>query len=1035
MNTYQKIKNCCFSLAFGLLLANESAAQKTAIYRDADATYQRGMGFYEQGLYGKAQEEFAIMLAAEPTGTSKDARTQRLRAELYRAVSALRLDNPDAEKDLLSFIYRNEPASIASVAKLEVGRYYYAKKDHDKTIQYLGSIPSGDLNNAELSELKFQLAYAHFSKKDFKKARPMFQQIRNIKGNYYEPSNYYYGLSAYYENDLKEALESFKLVVNDKKHRYNTIVPAYICQIYFAQKEYKEVISYGKTVVSNTDLREREQVSKLIGQSYFELKDYAGALPYLTQYVEKTSKVPQEDVYQLAYTQYRTASYAKAIPNFEQLNNLNTDLGQNALYNLADCYLKTGNKIAARQAFERASNMNFDKNVKEDAFINYAKLSYELGFDSEAIKALQKIDEKSDYHSEAQNLLSSIFLNTRDYDNALITLRALTPKTAKIKETHQKVAYYRGIQLHRDRKTAEAIKLFEESLSIDGKNQEVTALTHFWKAEAHYQQDATDKAISDYNAYLKIANNLKNSTLPANSMPEIAHYGLGYAYIKQGKYPQAADNFDQTVKTLKPKRINIADRYVTEYVYPDALLRAGDCYLYQNNYGKAAGFYRDIIDNNYGNTDYALYQLSITYQLSPTPQYYEQLALLDKIVKNHPQSLYADDALYSMGNTYFALKRLDMAKESYARIEQEYPQSEHRNRALLKQGLISYGTGNKEEALRYYEAAFRNNPQGEEAKDALALMEDIYVETGNPDGFFNFLGTVSGYSVNEDERDSVMYRSAERKFNAAEWQAAAAGFTTYLQRYPSGNKSQRARFYRAEANFELKNYADALPDYKNVSEQNNPAFAEIANLRAANICYHINGNYDEAYTYYTRLDKYATTQDNRYEAQLYGARSAYRANKMDELFTAATKFLTNPRASQIEKAEAYFYLGKVHFAKKDYAKAKVEFNRNIDLSTDDLFSAEARYRVAYIAYIERDLTKAKELCFKTNKEVPNHIDWIARSFILLADIHAEEGNLFQAKSTLESIIANYKGDETILQEARTKLANVKKAEADKSKIK
>jgi TolA-binding protein len=1035
MNHKAKFLSFCQATALVFALSLPLAAQKSAVNRTANPTYTRGMEFYSQGLYGKAQDELSLFLQTPNTGTNKAEAGARSQAELYRAVAALRLDNPDAEQSLLNFIYNNQPAPIASVAKLEVGRYYYAKKDHDKTIQYLSSVSSGDLTNKELTEVKFQLAYAYFSKKDFKKAQPLFQQIRNIKGDYYEPSNYYFGLSAYYEGDLKVALESFKLVVNDKKHRYNTIVPAYICQIYFSQKEYREVISYGNTVVNSSDLREKEQVSKLIGQSYFELKDYAAALPYLTQYIEKTPKVPQEDIYQLAYTQYRTASYAKAIPNFEQLNTLNTDLGQNALYNLADCYLKTNNKTAARQAFLRASDMNFDANVKEDAFINYAKLSYELGFDNEAIKALQKIEEKSAYHNEAQNLLSSIFLNTRDYESALVTLRTLKPQTPKIKETHQKVAYYRGIQLLRDKKTADAIKLFDESLAIDGKNTEITALTQFWKGDALYQQDNYAGATSSYDNYIKTVDKVKTTNLPYNSRPEIAYYGLGYAYIRQDKYPQAAEKFAQTVAIIKPSRMSIPDKYVTDYVYPDALLRAGDCYLFQNNYGKAAGYYRDIIDNNYDNTDYALYQLSFTYQLSPTPQYYEQLALLDKLVKTYPKSLYADDALYAMGNTYMTLKRVDMAKENYTRIGSEYPQSEYRDRALLKLGVIAYSNSKNDEALRYYEAVFRNNPQSDEAKDALGLMQDIYVESGNPDGYFNFLSTVGGYSIKEDERDSVMYRSAEKKFRSAAWNEAITGFNSYLQRYPTGNYSMNARFYRAESLYETKKYSEALADYKFISDKNTQPNIETANLRAANVAYHINSDYEQAYTFYTRLEKYATTEENKKEAQYYGMKSAYFGNKMNELAPAAQKFLTNARATQSEKAEAYFYLGKVALNNKDYAQAKTNFTKNIDLSADDAFAAESRYRLAQIAYFERDLTKAKDLCIKTNKEIPNHIDWIARSFILLADIHAEEGNLFQAKSTLESIIANYKGDESILKEARTKLENVKKAEAEKSKIK
>jgi hypothetical protein len=66
--------------------------------------------------------------------------------------------------------------------------------------------------------------------------------------------------------------------------------------------------------------------------------------------------------------------------------------------------------------------MNFDKSMKEDALFNYAKLSYELKYDREAIEALATNRPGSKYYEDAQALMSEVFLNTRDYDRAIATL-------------------------------------------------------------------------------------------------------------------------------------------------------------------------------------------------------------------------------------------------------------------------------------------------------------------------------------------------------------------------------------------------------------------------------------------------------------------------------------------------------------------------------------------------------------------------------------------------------------------------------------
>ena len=1023
----------CFILG---LFIQPTQAQQTAYYKDAQSFYKRGQEFYAQQLYGKAKDEWAQMLALVPTANVPEWRVLQQKAELGIGLAELQLANPDAERDLLTFIYRYEPADIASQAKLGLGNYYFEKDDFDKTLVYLGAVPNQGMNNADIVKLRFRIAYAHFAKKEYKKAEPLFKQIKTVKGDYYEPANYYYGLLCFYENDFGQALESFKLVAEDKKYQYNTVVPVYICQIYFQTQKYDEVISYGQPLTKDDKIKEQAQLAQLIGQAYFEKGNYAQALPYLEMYLEKSGKVSEEFLYQIAYTQYRTGNYDKAVKNFEQLNGLDSELGQNALYNMADCYLKTDNKTSARLAFQKSAAMNYSPKVKSDAIINFAKLSYEQGADAEAIQALQQIDNKSTYYDEAQNLLSEIFLNTRDYETALRSIRAIPNKSAQIKTTQQKLAYFRAMQLYKDKKTDESLKLLDESLQ-SGTHEETTALAHFWKGEIFYQNMAWDKSEAEYKKHAAIAPRLKQ--IPPNSSLGVAQYALGYISLKKGEVRQAGDYYEKAVEEIEKNHLNkTKDEYLINQVYPDALLKAGDCFLYQNSYAKADRNYKKIIDNKLPNTDYALYQQSIVLHLTNQPE--AQRVQLDKLIKNYPSSLYADDALYAMGNNYMTSRSYDLARQSYAKINESYPNSDYADRSLLKQGIIAYSQGQNEQALRYYEAVFRNNPQSEEAKDAAGLMEEIYVAMGNPDGYFNFLGTIQGYSVNETARDSVMYRSAERKFKASEWAAAAEGFSKYLERYPTGLNSLQGRFYRAEALYELKRYEEALKDYNFLSEQNNPNFAETVNLRAGRISYNIAAtrNFAEAAKYYARLEKYASTETNRYEAQLFGLRAAYFGNTWGQVAAAADKLIKNPRAVQSEKAEAHFYLAKTQQANKQNQLAKDNYKQNIALAGDEASAAEARYQIALMTYQERDLAKAQDMCFQTNKEIPNHPFWLVKSFVLLSDIYAEQGNLFQAKATLESIVNNFKpnspAEEALLQEAKTKLVNVKKAEADKSKL-
>lgn len=1025
-------KNYCLLLLLSCLSLSSLWAQETAIYKDDQQTYKRGMHFFEQRLYGKAQGEFDKILSEAASFGTERVPLYVDKARLYSGLTALYLGQPDAEKRLLYFINEYEPSPLATKAKLAIGNYYYNQKEYDLAIKYLMKISSLELTNEEIVTMKFQLGYCYFVKKKFKQAKALFQQIKgNEKSEYYQAANYYYGITAFFEDDYKDALESFKLI--EKSSRYSKIVPSYICQIYFAQKRYDEVISYGEPLLDDNTVREQNQIAQLVGQAYYEKGDYARALPHMERYVSKSNKVPKEALYQLGYTQYKQKKYGHAIKNFEQLNAENSKLGQNALYNMADCYLKTGDKPAARSAFERAKKMNFDKEIQEDALINYAKLSYELDYNEIAIEALQEVSPSSTYYGEAQNLMSKIFLNPRNYDKNLEILRKMpaAKKTNKVKEAHQKVAYFRAIQLYKDGKYDATLPLFEESLKVGGGNTETEALAHFWKAETLFRKEEYRKSINEYDKSIDLSK--LTNTIPANSSSGVAHYGIGYNYIKMNDYKNASGEFADAVTEIQKDLNKINDKYVTNYVYPDALLRAGDCYLFQRNYGKAGNYYKRVIDKDYPNADYAMYQQSLIKSMQDKP--YEQIALLDDLPRKFPSSRYADDALYAKGLAYLNLSKLDLAKESFQELLNTYKSSEFADNAMLKMGLIAYSEERNGEALDYYKAAFRSNPQSDEAKDALAAIQEIYIDMGRPNAYFDYLSTVQGYKVDDLERDSITYKSAWRQYESGNQDLAIAGFTNYLEQFPGGMNNLSAHYYRGKVYFAQKKFDEALVDFSYIAQTDNPAYAEQANYNAALIEYHNKENYEQAFYYYSKLEKIASTEEILFEAQQYGMRSAFLGGKVAELPGIAERFMQNVRSTDADKAEANYYLGKAYLASERYEEAKKAFKKNIELSGEDAMSAEAHYQVAYIVYQQRDLDKAMELCFENNKEIPNYVYWLVKSFVLLGDIYFEKNDLFQAKATLQSVVDNYDGDQALLNEAKEKLAKVKKAEKDGSKIK
>jgi predicted negative regulator of RcsB-dependent stress response len=217
----------------------------------------------------------------------------------------------------------------------------------------------------------------------------LFNSIRNIKDDpNYHDANYYYGFLAFRDKQYIEALESFKIVENDKN--YGTVVPYYIAQIYYIQGKKDEAITYiqGKLQSGSSAQYYDLELKQLIGHAYFEKGEYVKALPYLEDYVGRSKKVRREDLYELSYCYYQSNNLSKAIDGFKQLSGKDDSLSQHAMYLLGDAYLRTGQKSNARNAFLYCSSNSSNKEQKEIATYQYAKLSYELGYQDEALNSL-----------------------------------------------------------------------------------------------------------------------------------------------------------------------------------------------------------------------------------------------------------------------------------------------------------------------------------------------------------------------------------------------------------------------------------------------------------------------------------------------------------------------------------------------------------------------------------------------------------------------------------------------------------------------
>ncbi|MEO5945533.1 MAG: tetratricopeptide repeat protein, partial [Chitinophagaceae bacterium] len=479
-------------------------SQQTRYYTDSDEKFKEAKEYFQKENYSLAYPLLKELRQdiRETNKVNQPIVVQEI--NYYAIVCALKQNEGRAEEEAQQYIEVEKNTARVQMMNYHLAEYYFRTEKFEEAIQYYEQANIANLSNKEIADMSFHQGYAYFNLQNFAKAKPLFNSIRTTKDDpNYMDANYYYGFLAFRDKQYGEALESFRVVENEKN--YNTVVPYYIAQIYYIQGKKDEAIAYIQKKLqtgSNSQYYDLE-LKQLIGHAYFEKKEYAKALPYLEDYVGRSKKVRREDLYELSYSYYQANNFTKAIEGFKQLSGKDDSISQHSMYLLGDAYLKTGQKANARNAFLFCSSNSSYPEQKEISKYQYAKLSYELGYQDEALNSLSSFladYPTSRYNNEAKELLIDVLANTNNYKDAQALLESLSKPSENAKRLYPRILYGRATEFISDGQLNEADALLNRVMN-DKYNGSVLPFTHFWKGEIGYRNNKLDTAIKYYQLY------------------------------------------------------------------------------------------------------------------------------------------------------------------------------------------------------------------------------------------------------------------------------------------------------------------------------------------------------------------------------------------------------------------------------------------------------------------------------------------------------------------------------------------------------
>jgi TolA-binding protein len=1004
-------------LAIAILLSVCTAAQQTRFYSDPEITFKEAKEYFQKEQYSLAYPLFReLRQAVRETDKANSAITVQ-EINYYSIVCALKQNEDRAEDEALEYIDIEKNTARVQMMNYHLGDFYFREQKFSDAANRYEQTEIANLSNQEIGDMKFHQGYAYFTLQRFAEAKPLFNSIRTMKDDHnYMDANYYYGFLSFKDGQYGTALESFKIVENEKN--YGTVVPYYIAQIYYAQGKKDEAINYiqNKLSAGSSSQYYDVELKQMLGHAYFEKKEYAKALPYLEDFVSRSKKIRREDLYELSYCYYQARQFPKAIEGFRQLSGKDDSLSQHAMYLLGDAYLKTGQKSNARNAFLFCSSNSSYPEQKEISKYQYAKLSYELGYQDEALNSLSSFIAdypNSTYNAEAKELMVDVLANTNNYKDAQALLESLNKPSENAKRLYPRILYGRAGELINDGRLDEADALLDKAMA-DPNNGTVRPFLNFWKGELAYRNNKLDDAIKYYHAYADAGSPTSGEANINNG-----RYNLGYAYLRKENYPVAQKYFEPLAKN---PALN-SDAFTQ-----DAYIRTADCYFMQKDYTKAKAMYDNAIKLSWPAEDYATFQNAM---LAGVKSSGEKISLMNTMIRKFPTSSLVTDANMEIANTYLGDERFRESIPFLSTVIKTSGNASLVPQAYLKLGTAYYNIDNNAAALKEFKILIDKYPNSPEAEDALDNVKTIYIEDGKPDEYATFMRD-AGRPLSVSTEDSLTYFAAEKKYDDQKINEALTSFNNYLQKFPDGAYALDANFNVAEIYYAKKDWNNALTGYNAVAANAPNKYAERAILTAARINFFELKNYTKAETFYEQLKQITSSQENKLEAMRGLLRCQYQLQKWTEAVENAKELTAAKGSSADDKTLANMAIGKSYEVNRQYDQAIANFKLVVQLNKAAL-AAEARYGIANCWFQLNKLSDAEKSAFETINKSGSYDYWITKAYILLGDIYLKQKDYFNAKATFQSVVDNTI-DAELKGEAQVKLNTVIDEEGRSGKV-
>ena len=979
----------------GMMLAPCPKAQGQTPEKD----FNQAFSLYERGMYGEAKVLFDKIKDDQAKDTDRRINTL---AEGYGVLCATSMKTPGYETLIENYLERNSHAGLTAPIRYQWALNLFDAGEYERALDQFKLFSIDDLEKEDRTEYAFKDAYCRFSLDDYDGAlRGFARVVRMTPSDFTAPSQYASGYINYERENFKEALGWFEESVSDP--RFEEVSNYYITECHFMMKDYDYVTKHGPEVFSKVPEERKNHLARLISESFLVKGDADSAREYYDLIKDDSSK-SRGDYYYAGSLLYAVNDWQGALDNYEKMGQKTDSIGQVALYQSGYAYIQTKNKVSAMDAFKEAASLDYDKDIQEDAFFNWAKLSFDLNNDGSVFEQYMKDYSDKTKGESIYAYMALAALYNHDYAGAVAAYDNIDELDEDMRGNYMKANYLRANQLIRNGSYRAAIPNLKAASFYADRRTPFYQLTRYWLGESYYRDDM-------YSEGREVFSDLYNqSALRGRSEGELVPFNLGYCYFMERNYDQAIKWFSQYVES-NPK----IDK-------KDAMTRIGDAYFLKRDFQNAADAYGEVLEQFPGYSDlYPNYQRGMAYGLiaanlgnrttrarnEAKKNLDAKIAALSAVNKAPASANYYNETLYELGHAYMEEKQNDNARQCFQKLVDSAKDSTAQARGLIGLGMLSRNSNKYDEALSYYKRVVAQMPNSGYSEDALLAIESIYQAKKEPEKYLEYLQSIGASSVrNVSDQEQMLFSSAEQIFLSGNYGKALVSLQSYEENFPKGSDIGKVHFYIAECYRNLDKKDQACDYYKMVFENREGTFAESSAVTYADISYSLE-NYADAFEGYKALASIAKIPDNVQVAKIGMMRSAFKGRNYSQAISSADEvLLIDDKASADIKREADYIKAKSYLATSDRDNA-FSILRKLARQTSTAEGAEAAYMLIQESYDKGEWKSVEEQVYALSDSRTSQTYWLAKSFIVLGDSFVEQEDYRQARATFESVRDGY----------------------------